>query len=204
LRELGILLRPHPKRGEQWDSVIFDDLEQVSVWPAGGRVPVDAVDRADFFDSIFHSAAVFGINTSAMIEAAIVGRPVLTLLLPEFAGSQTGVFHFQYLRDVAGGVLTVAEDADEHFGQLADVLANGASGDARGFVEAFVRPRGLAVRAAAVFADEVERVAAGSAGAKQPPLASRAARPALRILGPWYARHVARRRERRRGRRARA
>ena len=41
--------------------------------------PVDTASRADYFDSIYHAAAVVGINTTAQIESAIVGRPVHTL-----------------------------------------------------------------------------------------------------------------------------
>ena len=38
-----------------------------------------------------------GVNTSAMIEAAILGRPVLSVLAPEFAATQEGTVHFHYL-----------------------------------------------------------------------------------------------------------
>ena len=51
------------------------------------------------FRLLCHSAAVVGLNTSAMIEAAIVGRPVLTVLLPEFRDNQEGTVHFHYLLD---------------------------------------------------------------------------------------------------------
>jgi hypothetical protein len=64
------------------------------VW---GSNPIDEVARADYFDSIFHSAAVVGLNTSAFIEAGIVGRPVLTIVVPEFVENQHGTVHFDYL-----------------------------------------------------------------------------------------------------------
>ena len=35
------------------------------------------------FDTAYHSAALVGLNTSAELEAGIVGRPVLTILAPE-------------------------------------------------------------------------------------------------------------------------
>ena len=50
-------------------------------FPRRGYNPIDPDNRADFFDSIYHSAAVVGINTSAMIEAAIIGRPVFSMLM---------------------------------------------------------------------------------------------------------------------------
>ena len=45
-----------------------------------GGLPVTDEARTVFFDSLAHSAAVVGINTTAMIEAAIVGKSVLTVL----------------------------------------------------------------------------------------------------------------------------
>jgi hypothetical protein len=195
LRELNVLIRPHPKRRDQWESVAFDRFPGVAVWPRGGRIPVTDDDRADFFDSIYHSAAVFGINTSAMIEAAIVGRPVMTVLEPTFAGSQTGVFHFRYLSEVGGGFLIVAADLPEHFEQLSAALRDPNAARSRGFVEAFVRPCGLDRPAAAVFADEVERLA------RRPRLRNRRSVSSypLSLLAPiaaGYARLVAHRRRR--------
>jgi hypothetical protein len=44
----------------------------VAFW--GGN-PVDDQSRADYFDSLYHSAAVVGLNTSAFIEAGIAQAP---------------------------------------------------------------------------------------------------------------------------------
>src|SRR3989442_11366397 len=62
LMDAGILVRPHPRNATQWASV---DLEvpQVSVWPRLGQEPVDEETRQNYFDSIFYSDAVVGINT---------------------------------------------------------------------------------------------------------------------------------------------
>jgi len=195
LSGLGVLIRPHPKRGDQWESVDFERFDHVSVWPRGGRMPVTSADRADFFDSIFHSAAVIGINTSAMIEAAIVGRPVLTVLEPAFAGSQTGVFHFRYLAEVGGGALIAARDLEEHFRQLAAAVRDGSRARSREFVETFVRPRGIDRPAALVFADEVERLPRREVG--DTPERRHLLSPALAPIAVGYARLVAHRRRRR-------
>jgi len=72
LRTIPILVRPHPSRQAEWEGVDLSGLNAV-VW--GGN-PIDARSRADYFDSLYYSAAVVGINTSAFIEAAILGRPV--------------------------------------------------------------------------------------------------------------------------------
>ena len=86
-------------------------------------MPVDEETRADFFDSIFHSAAVVGINTTAMIEAAVVGRSVHTVLDPAFANSQRNAFHFDYLLEVGGGAVRAAESYDAHRANLAAAVA---------------------------------------------------------------------------------
>ena len=92
-RDVGVLVRPHPSRVAEWESIDIRPLNAV-VW---GSNPIDEHARADYFDSIFHSAAVVGLNTSAFIEAGIVGRPVLTIVVPEFVENQHGTVHFDYL-----------------------------------------------------------------------------------------------------------
>ena len=88
--EASILVRPHPQNTKAWSGVDLSDLPAVGIWPAGGADPVEEASRRGFYDSIHHSAAVAGINTSALIESAIVGRTVHTLLDPRSAASQTG------------------------------------------------------------------------------------------------------------------
>lgn len=149
LRDVGILIRPHPQNTEQWDGVDVSGLRAVSVWPAAdaATAPVDPRTRSDYFDSMFHSAAVVGINTTAEIESAILGRPVCTLLAPEFRDTQEGTLHFHHLREVNGGLLHVARDFAEHLAQLEGAIREpqGADARCRRFVEAFVRPHGVDV-----------------------------------------------------------
>jgi hypothetical protein len=153
LCDANILVRPHPSRMSEWESTDAAALGIV-VW---GRNPIDASSRADYFDSLYHSDAVTGLNTSAFIEAGILGRPVHTIVIPEFAANQTGTVHFRYLTSVAGGLLNVASDFDEHLRQLQTSVTD-ASRQPRPFVQAFVRPHGLDVAATPVFVDEVEQL----------------------------------------------
>jgi hypothetical protein len=159
------------------------------VFPRAGHAPTDEESKADYFDSIHHSRAVVGLNTSAMIEAAIVGRPVLTVLDPEYERVQQGTLHFRYLLEVGGGLLTVARTLDEHAAQLERAIVDGDDGRSRRFVAEFVRPHGLDVVATPLFVDEVERFAAGSAPAPQrTPAPLRALRPLLAPLATRAAR----------------
>lgn len=153
LRGAGILIRPHPSRRPEWDAVDTTSLDAV-VW--GGN-PIDARGKADYFDSLYHSAVVVGINTSAFIEAGIIGRPVHTLIAPEMAENQTGTVHFDYLLRAGGGLLNVATAFDEHLRQLDDALAH-PTAEVKPFVREFVRPRGLDRAATPVFVEEIEKL----------------------------------------------
>ena len=153
--------------------------EDVVLW---GSNPVDAESRADYFDSLYHAAAVVGLNTSALVEAAIVDRPVFTILLPEFRENQEGTFHFHHLLTSATAFSTSSRSLDEHVAQLAGLLLGRRRAIEPPFVEHFIRPRGAAVAATPVFADAVETIARAAVAA--------AARVAPAWLLPAAARDV--------------
>ena len=192
LRDIQVLVRPHPKRFEEWKVVGIEDIENVAFWPAEGRMPVATDAKADFYDSIFHSAAVMGINTSAMIEAGIVGRKVHSQLVPEFSDSQMGTLHFSYLTEVGGGLLHLSESFKENFDQLGAAVKEGSrladpdgpngKNPNREFVEAFVRPQGIDRASAPLFADAIEQAA--SAGPPSPDKDAVSTRTLRRILRP--------------------
>jgi hypothetical protein len=180
LADLGVLIRPHPKRPDAWHGV---EIPGVVVFPAAGHAPTDAESKADYFDSIHHSQAVVGLNTSAMIEAAIAGRPVLTVLDPEYERIQQGTLHFRYLLEVGGGLLVVGRTLEEHAGQLERAMEHGDDGRSRRFVAEFVRPHGLGVAATPLFVDELERFAASAPPRPhETPAPLRALRPLLSPL----------------------
>ena len=162
LQEVGVLVRPHPQNVEQWTNVDLSYMGNAVVWPRGGANPVDAEARAEYFDSMYYSAAVVGVNTSGLIESAIAGRRVYTILDSEFASTQEGTLHFRHLQNVNGGFLHASSSFEDHYGQLMDLLSGHLQGDDRAtrFVEAFIRPHGLNVAAADIFAKAVEAEAA--------------------------------------------
>jgi hypothetical protein len=167
LKDIGILIRPHPARLKEWSKVDFSGYRNVAFW---GAHPVDAEAKDDYFDSMYYSAAVVGLNTSAFIEASVVGKPVHTVLLPEISEqNQEGTIHFHYLLTVNGGVLRAARSLEEHTTLLAESLGGEGGGDpkAAAFAEAFVRPYGRTVAATPRFVDAVEQVAARPAPAPE-------------------------------------
>jgi hypothetical protein len=159
LRELGVLIRPHPQNAAQWKQVDLKSLGRVAVHPRGGDDPVTDAAKSLYYDSIHHSAGVVGINTSALIESAIVGRTVYTLALPEVREAQEGTLHFRHLVQAGGGLLEVAHTLDEHAAQLAQGLAAEGGDRNRPFLEEFVRPHGIDSPATPRLVDAVERLA---------------------------------------------
>jgi len=161
LGSAAILVRPHPTRLEEWNEVDLSDLPNVTLY---GSLPVDDRSKEDYFESLYYSAAMVGLNTSAFIEAAIVGRPVHTIVVPEFSERQEGTLHFHYLARVGGGVLRLARSFNEHRTQLATSLREPVSTSLNSqFVTAFVRPFGLRRASTDAFVaavDDLGRVAA--------------------------------------------
>jgi len=193
VRDIPVLVRPHPYNWHAWQDADLGDLGHVQVWPRGPYNAVSEQNRSGFFDSMHHSAAVVGVNTSAMIESAIVGRPVFSLT-GEFAGTQEGTLHFQHLLPENGGFLRVGRTLDEHVTQLAEVLNNpeAARAETRRFVASFVRPHGVEKACTPIVVETLERVAAAPARpADVDGLLDRALRvlllPAVRAIEAWPA-----------------
>lgn len=159
VRDAGVLVRPHP-RGDMRGLTGSElrEFRDVAIWPAAGANPVDADSRNEYFDSLCHAAAAVGINTSAQIEAGIVGRPVYSIRAPEYVTTQEGTLHFHYLLIENGGLLHMAATFEEHTRALADALDRTAGDDQqlRDFVKGFVRPHGLDVAATPLLANAIE------------------------------------------------
>jgi hypothetical protein len=156
VRRCGVLVRPHPVHARQWKDVKASELAEAVLWTEKETMNADQ----GLYDSLYHSAACVGLNTSAMIEAGIVGKPVLTLVTEEFAGGQEETLHFQYLRAANGGLLIEAHSIDEHIQQLGHVLQGSDTGtQTRRFIERFVRPRGLERPVVPIMVEQIERAA---------------------------------------------
>jgi hypothetical protein len=159
LADADILVRPHPNNRVQWLGSPLSSAEGVAIWPPVDADPFSPEFKNDFFDSMWHAGVVVAINTSAEIEAAILGRPICTVRAPEFAHSQAGTLHFGHL---AGddGIVQIASDLTEHSRHLAQALREPGqfAGRTRAFVERFVRPRGMEAPAADWLAAEIEQL----------------------------------------------
>jgi hypothetical protein len=185
LREAGILIRPHPRRIDEWNQIDLTEFKNVTLF---GSHPVDSTSKNDYFDSLYYAAAVVGLTTSAFLEAAAVGKPVLSVLPPDISrDNQEGTIHFRYLLEAGGGLLEVARTLDEHVAQLAATVADPSAGveRARRFTAVFIRPHGLDEAATPRFASAVEAVATRPAPQPVgPPVTALVARL---LLLPWLA-----------------
>lgn len=152
LARANALVRPHPRERTMWSGWL----------PDHGRVAfVRSPSQADqeLYDQLFHADAVVGLNTSAQIEAAILGKPVLTFAAGALAPGQEGSAHFHYLLSGRGGPVDFAGTLDEHVRQLERVLAgdvNRAAIDE--FARSFVRPHGIDRPVSPILAEEIVRL----------------------------------------------
>ena len=172
LRKANLLIKPHPDLHRNQEEPGQRHAWATAAGPIRARIhrsadrPGTATIRAPFsgvqalYECIFHSAAVVGLNTSAELEAAIIGRPVLTIRVPEsYADGQESTLHFHYLLESSGGFVQSASSLDEHCAALARTVDGQFDGERmRAFIQEFLRPHGLDRPAADVMASAVERV----------------------------------------------
>jgi hypothetical protein len=138
VRDAVVVVRPHPSAVRRWQRWTPAN-DRVSYVEPGARIEPGVLARL-----LGNADAVVALNTSAELEAAIAGRPVLTFRAQSKARGQEGSAHFRYLLETSGGFVIDAPTLAEHTSALGDVLRGEYDADAmRQFVERFVRPAGL-------------------------------------------------------------
>jgi len=153
----GVLIRPHPGNPQDWKRL--SNQKNVAVWPSAGEQVLDEDARARYFDSIYHAKVIVAVNTSGMIEAGIVGRPVVMLSDKRMQVTQEGTLHFRLL--VENGLIQKVTSEAEHFQKLAEYIT-GTDDDRKKrdeFIMDFVRPCGLSAPAATMVVDELVALA---------------------------------------------
>jgi hypothetical protein len=137
VRDAAIVVRPYPGGGawHRWRP----DAAGGFVVERGKKLAPASLARA-----VAGVDAAVALNTSAELEAAIAGLPVVTFRAGADAPGQEGSIHFQYLLEQNGGFVVDARDLDEHVRHLGRALRGEHDRDRqRRFVERFVRPLGL-------------------------------------------------------------
>jgi hypothetical protein len=173
-RGTNVVVRPHPAAPLLPERIPLEP----HAWPgarglvAGIARPFDDAravvlqtpheDPSGLYESLVHSSAVVALNTTAELEAGIVGRPVFTIRPDAAEGAwHQSTLHFQYLTREHGGIVSTAATLDEHLQQLTEALTAGVDpASIRAFIEAFLRPLGIDRRVHPLLADALEERAA--------------------------------------------
>lgn len=179
LRTCNVIVRPHPDipllppdvrmTRHRWPAI--PDLAARTARPFDEAramvLQTDFTAPQGLYESIAHSTAVVGLNTTAELEAGIVGRPVFTIVAEDrVVDGQSGTIHFHYLTKQHGGFVSTAGSFAEHIAQLDEVLSTQPEERAiRSFVESFLRPLGIDKPVAPLFAEILERTATESTAA---------------------------------------
>ncbi|MEE2638398.1 MAG: hypothetical protein VYE68_14350 [Acidobacteriota bacterium] len=152
VRTTNILVRPHPRSSAVWTYWDGNRWDRVGVY---GTAFLG--DQA-LFDCLCHADVVVALNTSAQLEAGILGKLVLTVLPPDHAPGQQGSLHFEYLLDRNGGHVQVGTTLAEHLDQLAEALVGEVDATSRRRVmEAFIRPAGWDEPVSPLLSDAIEQ-----------------------------------------------
>ena len=152
VRDAWIRVRPYPG-GRPWRMWLPPDDPLVS----SERWAKD--ERERLAPLLVEADAVVALNTSAEIEAAIAGRPVVTFRAGPDAPGQEGSHHFRYLLEDAGSFVHDSSDLDEHVRVLSRVLAGDFDRSRlREFLYRFVRPHGLEQPVSPLVASAIRRV----------------------------------------------
>ena len=158
-----VLVRPHPR------NPLVPEVERSIGARAGVAVLSPAEVAADtdpeawraYGATLQHCSAAVGVNSTALLEAALFGRPVVEVPMPIWDRRHEPPHH-HHLRAACGPLLQGGGSIDDHVRALTAALA-AASGDpdatSEAFTARFLRPRGSAIRASSVVADTVESLA---------------------------------------------
>lgn len=153
LRRAQIVVRPHPANARHYANV---DLPGVWVIPKGGALPDTENALQLSHDSYCHAVAAVGVFTSAMMEAMIVGTPVVVIFVGRYRETQADAAHFKDF--IASGGQAVVRSVEEAAEVVSSLIAGRDTQKAKReeFVRRIIRPRGLNQNAGALAADAIE------------------------------------------------
>jgi hypothetical protein len=108
LRKARLIVRFHPAN---WAQASDLQATNVTIYPKIGTLPSTHDEVLDFGLSILASDCVVGVNTSAMLDAVILDRPVFSLLVKKSVLRQTKSRHFQVM--LTTGAIEVCKNVRE-------------------------------------------------------------------------------------------
>lgn len=157
LADLELVVRPHPANPRMLEELV--GVPRIHIDASG--LPYSDEMQRDLADRIRNAEAFIGVNTSAMLDAVILGRPGFSILSDRYRETHADAAHFQRMTEA--GVLYVERNAAAFVESLRGVLdgEDPRAVNRRRFVEKFVRPRGLDVPAGRRQAEAILMLADG-------------------------------------------
>lgn len=156
-RGVDILVRPHPVNSMIISALRDGEHSTISIYPSPGELPDTEEKRRMFYNSIYHSVAVVGVNTTAFLEASAIDKPCVTIISQEYGETQQLV-HFHHLAE--GKFLEIAKQVED----VADIVGQIVEGidtrvvQRREFVKNFIKPLEMEKSAVETYADLIERL----------------------------------------------
>jgi hypothetical protein len=159
LRKIQVLVRPHGANQEPYRKI---SEPNVTVWMRDRQLPDSLEAFAEFAASLKFSECCLGLNTTGMVDALLMNKPVITLLVDQYRDTNASkAVHYRYLLDAE--VYLRSFTTEEAVGLIARLHYEGDSTHARReqFKLDFIRPHGLHRPAGAVAALAIQLAAEG-------------------------------------------
>jgi len=146
-----VLVRPHPN---QRQSLARLNSPELHVWPPVGSFPLTTDQKQDYYNTLYHSAAVVGLNTTVFLEAMILDKPCISIA-PQVA-ARAPFKHYEHL--VNSDCCEFVADEAAAAAMVMNVLRDrDTKREARRrFIKKFIRPGGLDQTSAEVAVKAIE------------------------------------------------
>ena len=155
-----VIVRPHPQNAKQWKDFDLQGLDNVIVHSNDLQVPYRGQVEEEYFSLIYFSSAVLGINTSSMVEAGVIGKPVVSMPSDFFGAKQRGTLHFRHLLET--GLIFETNNSAELYQQLQILLRPSKqtrlliAEKSNNFISQYIRPNDVTIPAARYCADAMQ------------------------------------------------
>ncbi|MDO8732928.1 MAG: hypothetical protein Q7L55_10235 [Actinomycetota bacterium] len=177
----NLVVRYHPTNPIKgsWIREVFTQYS-AKADPLAGQPVVDDRTRRHYRALLTHADVVVGINTSAFLEAAVVGTPAIPIASRRLRTSQQSAPHFRLLE--SAGLFDEPRSIYGNLNAIGDVLADATHTQARldDFVHNFIDPPDGSVSATDALTEAIE--AAEAKSASTPALSRRSFSLALIVL----------------------
>ncbi|MBI2024333.1 hypothetical protein HYT00_03040 [Candidatus Giovannonibacteria bacterium] len=157
LQKTQIAVRAHPAHWKIFETI--KNIDNIKLIPEiGGVMPDNKNSLQLFYDSLYHSDVVVGLNTSGMIDSIVAGKPLIAMLVERHKSRQEKTAYFQQLLN--SGAAGIARNTDEFLIEVKKIFDGF---DERkplrdAFIKEAIRPRGINISAGEAAAMEVENI----------------------------------------------